>query len=85
MGREQAKVNASDRQLRRVTRVASKEGQDPYVKNPRLRRGIVIGGCALSFTQRGANRIHTFCTDKKYDKKLAAQSVIKARLGRTFL
>ena len=39
-------MNASDRQLRRVTRVASKVGQGPYVKNPRLCRGIVI--CSLT-------------------------------------
>ena len=42
MGREESEVNASDRQLRRVTRVASKAGQGPNVKNPRLCRGIVI-------------------------------------------
>ena len=44
-----------------------------------------IGGCAQSTIQRGANSIHTFCTDKKYDKKLPVQSVIKARISRAFL
>ena len=42
-------VNASDRMLRRVTRVASKAGQGPYVKNPRLCRGIVIAGYFYCF------------------------------------
>ena len=35
-------MNASDRLLRRVTYVASKAGQGPYVKNPRLCRVIFI-------------------------------------------
>ena len=35
-------MNASDRSLRGVPRLARKEGQGPNVKNPRLCRGIFI-------------------------------------------